>query len=577
MSSALSISIGQGSDKGRKAVNQDFHGACIPGEPQLSAKGIVVAIADGIGSSDVSQVASAAAVRGLLEDYYCTADAWSVKRSGQRVLTAINSWLYAQTRRSQYRFEKDRGYACTLSVLVLKSTTAHIFHVGDTRIYRLQGSSLELLTTDHRVSLSSEQHYLSRALGINPQVEIDYQSFAIKPGEVYVLATDGVYEHVEAAVIAAAIRTHEHDLDGAARTVIDAAMHAGSPDNLTIQIVRIEVLPGQDSEEIQRQRAGLALPPILDARMEFDGYIILRELHGSSRSHIYLAIDNETGQRVALKTPSIDRQNDGAYLDRFLVEEWVARRLNNAHILKPCTPTRPRNFLYVAMEFVDGKTLAQWLIDHPKPDLEAVRNIVAQIANGLQAFHRLEMLHQDLRPDNIMIDSAGTVKIIDFGSVRIAGWIDDAAAPRAEILGAIQYTAPEYFVGEGGSERSDLFALGVLSYQMLTGRLPYGTQVAKIRTKAAQRQLQYASALDEQREIPAWLDGVLKKAVHPNPQKRYDTLSEFVYDLRHPNRAFLNQTRAPLLERNPVLFWKSLALILAAVVAVLLNMIRAMS
>jgi len=218
--------------------------------------------------------------------------------------------------------------------------------------------------------------------------------------------------------------------------------------------------------------------------------------------------------------------------------------------------------------------LAQWMIDNPKPDLETVRGIVEQIAKGLRAFHRLEMLHQDLRPDNIMIDGTGTVKIIDFGSTRVAGIIEiSSPIEQHPLLGTAQYSAPEYFLGEGGTPRSDLFSLGVIAYQMLTGRLPYGTQVAKSTTRAAQNRLSYRSVLDDEREIPAWIDDALRKALHPNPYKRYQELSEFIYDLRHPNKAFLNKIRPPLIERNPVAFWKSVSLILTlAVIALLIKL-----
>ena len=155
------------------------------------------------------------------------------------------------------------------------------------------------------------------------------------------------------------------------------------------------------------------------------------------------------------------------------------------------------------MEFIDGQTLTQWMIDNPKPDLETVRGIVEQIAKGLGAFHRMEMLHQDVRPDNIMIDKTGTVKIIDFGSTKVTGVVE-AAPPtdHSDILGTVQYTAPEYFLGESGSPRSDQFSLGVITYQMLTGKLPYGAQAAKARTKSQYRKLRYNSALDDNREIP---------------------------------------------------------------------------
>jgi len=563
----LSVSVGQYSDKGRKPVNQDFYGFRVPAEPQLSSKGIAIALADGIGSSEVSQVAAEFAVMGFLDDYYCTSETWSVKKSVERVLDATNSWLHSRTHQSEYRYDKDRGFVCTLSGLVFKSTTAHVFHVGDTRIYRLQGGSLEQLTQDHRVRVSANESYLSRAVGFNPQIEIDYRSLEIERGDVFVLATDGVYEHVDGPFVAAAIRAAP--LDEAARAIVDEAYRRGSGDNLTVQIVAVEDIPEHGVSELQRQLARLAPAPLLEARAEIDGYRIVREIHASARSHIYLALDLQTQTLVALKTPATELQGDRDHLERFLMEEWIARRLNSPHVLKPFPRTRERRFLHVAMEYLEGQTLAQWMTDNPRPELEKVRGIIEQIARGLQAFHRMEMLHQDLRPQNIMIDGTGTVKIIDFGSARVAG-VSERAAPleRSSILGTQQYAAPEYFVGDPGTEASDLYSLGVIAYQMLSGRLPYGADAARVRTRAAQRKLQYATLLDEQRDIPAWIDAALRKAVHPDALERYEALSEFVHDMRHPNPALLRPM--PLVERNPVLFWKGVSAVLGFALFMLL-------
>lgn len=169
-----------------------------------------------------------------------------------------------------------------------------------------------------------------------------------------------------------------------------------------------------------------------------------------------------------------------------------------------------------------------------------------------------------------MIDATGTVKIIDFGATRVAG-IEEIASPIAQInlLGAALYAAPEYFLGEAGSARADLYSLGVIAYQMLSGDFPYGTQVPKSRTRAAQKKLAYKSVLREDREIPAWVDDAIAKAVHPDPYQRYEEISEFIFDLHHPNQAFLSKTRPPLIERHPVLFWKSVSFVLLLLVMVL--------
>jgi serine/threonine protein phosphatase PrpC/predicted Ser/Thr protein kinase len=571
MPTDLRVSIGQHSDRGRKELNQDFHGAMIPRQPSLGSKGIAVAVADGISSSSVSRVASESAVKGFLTDYYCTSDAWSVKTSAQRVIDATNSWLHSQTRRNPQAYDADRGYVCTLNVVVLKARTAHIFHIGDSRVYRVAGGALEQLTDDHRVVLSSEQIYLGRALGMSPQVEIDYRPVPLEEGALFLQATDGVCERLDGRMVGEAIAAHPHDLDAAARAIVMAAYERGSLDNLTVQLIRVDALPDGDAGESLGLGADLPLPPLLEARQAFDGYRVVRQIHAGSRSHAYLAVDSESDEVVVLKIPSIDLRSDPASLKPFLMEEWIARRVNSAHVLRPYQPSRKRNFLYVVTEFVDGQTLGQWMIDNPRPDVETVRGIVEQIARGLRAFHRMEMLHQDLRPENVMIDKTGTVKIIDFGAVRVAGVAEtERPADRDRIKGTVQYTAPEYFLGEGGTAPSDLFSLGVITYQMLTGRLPYGAQMARARTRSQQRSAPYISVLDNDREIPVWIDGTLRKAVHPDPRKRYEELSEFIYDLRHPNEAFLRSASAPLIERNPLLFWKGLSFVLGGAVLTLL-------
>ncbi|MCD0501534.1 bifunctional protein-serine/threonine kinase/phosphatase [Bordetella petrii] len=562
--SQLRVAAGQYSDRGRKPANQDFHGLCVPNEPLLGAKGVAVALADGISSSDVSHIASETAVASFLEDYYCTPETWSVKKSAQRVLAAANGWLHAQTRQSPHRHDQDRGYVCAMSVLVLKSTTAHILHVGDARIYRVRAGAVEQLTEDHRLWVSRDKSYLSRALGLSPHLEVDYHSQRVEMGDVYVLATDGVHEHVDAQAMIEAVTMHARELDRAAEALVDLAYACGSEDNLTVQIVRVDELPSPDAGEMARQAGALPCPPLLRDGETFDGFRIVEEVHASSRSHVYRATDIESGAMVAIKIPSLDLRHDPAYLERLLIEEWIARRIDSRHVAKAWPQARPRHYLYTVSEYLDGVTLARWMAEHPGAPLEQVVDIVEQVAKGLQAFHRQEMLHQDLRPENILIDAGGTARIIDFGSTKVAGIAEVApAGDTPQMLGTAQYAAPEYFLGEAGTPVSDIYSLGVIAYQMLTGRLPYGAEVAKTRTRAAQRRLRYESALDEQRPIPAWMDSVLGKAVHPDPKARYQELSEFVYALRHPHSTDAAHARQPLLERNPLAFWKGLCLCLA--------------
>jgi serine/threonine protein phosphatase PrpC len=579
MNRRLKVSLGQHTERGRKETNQDFHGAWIPQEPLLGAKGIAIALADGISSSSVSREASEAAVRGFLESYYDTSQALSVKKSARQVLQSINSWLHSQTRQSPFRYEeKDRGYVCTLSALVLKSATAHVFHVGDTRVYRLRDGALEQLTQDHRLVVSAEKSYLSRAMGVDARLDLDYQAQHLERGDVFVLATDGVYEHVSPRFVINAIADHAGELDVAARRIVDEAHERGSPDNLTVQIVRVDELPDGEAREAQQRVAELPFPPELAPRSEIDGYRILRELHVSARSHVWLAQDageqGDSSTPVVLKTLSTELRADPAQVDRFLMEDWIAQRIDSAHVVRRRDSGRRKTFLYNVTEFIEGQTLAQWMVDNPRPDLETVRGIVEQLARGLTAFHRLEMLHQDLRPANVMIDRTGTVKIIDLGSTRVAGVAEGRGVEDPQLLGTAQYSAPEYFLGEYGSPRSDLFSLGVITYQLLSGRLPYGAEVARAGTRAAQRRLAYRSVLDDKRAIPHWIDEVLRKATHVDPLRRYAEAAEFAHGLRHPDAEWLERRRVPLLERNPVRFWQLVSVILFVALLVALAQLQ---
>ena len=149
----LKASIGIYSDKGVKADNEDCYGVQIPDEPQLTHKGMTAVIADGMSGSDAGKQASHCCVTSFLNDYYSTPDSWTVKNAGQKILSATNSWLYSQ---GHQRYQSSKGMVSTLSILLCKSSTGYVFHIGDSRIYRLRKRNLELMTRDHRVHVSAE-------------------------------------------------------------------------------------------------------------------------------------------------------------------------------------------------------------------------------------------------------------------------------------------------------------------------------------------------------------------------------------------------------------------------------------
>jgi len=560
-SKKLKISVGFYSDKGVKPRNEDFLGALIPEDGQLIHKGITLAIADGMSGSDAGHEASHCCVVGFLNDYYSTPDSWSVKKSAQKILSATNSWLYSQ---GQQRYHSTKGMVSTLSIVVLKSKTAHLFHIGDSRIYRLRQGNLEQLTRDHRIWVSNDKNYLNRAMGIEPWLEVDYKTVLLETGDLFFMSTDGVHDFLTEKQLKNQLQS-EGELKAMAESIAQQASDNNSDDNISCQIFRVDEIPLAREDEVLRAYVNLPFPPPLEVGMSLDGYVIEAELHASKRTQIYRAFDTKTKTQVILKTPSILFEDDTHYIEHFLHEEWAGKRLQHDNILKVFGSDRVKSCIYYATEFIQGETLREWIDRQEQPDIEEVRAIVNQIAKGLMAFHRMEMLHQDLKPENIMLDNKGVIKIIDFGSVKIAGITEMTPLEQQEdnVLGTLNYTAPEYHLGQRGTTKSDLFSLAVIAYEMINGALPFGGNMPERPNKINMAKLNYVPSFQHNSMVPIWIDETLRKGVSIAPQGRYDEISEFLYNLATPNPIFLKERgNLPLIERNPVAVWRGVSGIL---------------
>jgi len=550
MPNSLKINYASECLAGGKEINEDACGIQIPTGQTLTTKGIAIAIADGMSGSDAGKEASRVCTDGFLNDYFSTPDSWTVKTSAHKIMSALNHWLHGN---GQRQYKSHKGMVTTLSALVLKSNTGYLFHVGDTRIYRLRGTELKQLTYDHRVEINENRSLLTRAMGIDVRLDIDYRTIPLEVDDLYLLLTDGVHEFVTDKVLKDLLIANKQDLDKAVHDIIQTAIDHNTNDNITVQLVKIEDLPGENEEEFYQKLTELPFPPPLEANMILDGYKILRHMFSNKRTEVYLAQDTETNQNVILKAPSVNYDDDIEYINRFLHEEWAGRRINESHVMKVLEITRTRTALYYIAEHIEGRTLRQWMEDEPRPTITVVRDFIKQIASGLRAFHRLEMIHQDLKPENIIIDEHGTLKIIDFGSTKISG-IDEITTPIVEnnLLGTINYTAPEYHTGSSGSNRSDIFSLGVIAYELLTGHLPYGKELSAKNI----RRVSYRPLKNFNPETPLWVDKAVEKAVQINPEYRYGKLSEFVAALSKPDKEVMKNEFVPLIQRSPAYFWR---------------------
>lgn len=556
MATQLKVSIGGYSSAGIKPENQDAINYSIPKDLSIGTKGIIAVLADGVSSSEEAKQASNTAVSSFIEDYLSTPDTWSTKKSCQQVISAINSWLYKQ---GSFLENELRGWVTTFDAIIFKSTSIHIVHIGDSRVYRLRDGELTQMTKDHIAWINKDTRYLSRALGIDSSLQIDYKTDELQKNDIYLQTSDGVHDFLKEKELVQ-ILSMPHATKEIAKRLVEKAISNQSDDNLSAQVILIRELPNATKQEVYDKLSELPLPPELEPGMKLDGFEILQEVCLSPRSQIYLARDIETNQELILKTPSVNFADDPWHLDGFIREEWIGQRLKHPGLMKTYQFNRVKKFLYFTTEYIKGFTLRQWMQQNPTPNVNEVINYIEQISSALRAMHRQDVIHQDLKPENIMIDEKNRIKIIDFGAVHAAGLAELASVlQRQQPEGTLNYTAPEYLMGEKGSKRSDIFSLSVIAYELLTGKLPYKEKKTNKFQLNNYQHMQYISVKKYREDLPGWIDIALKKGCMPNPEKRYALLSELTHNLKSPKDNLLNYDEEPLITRNPILLWQLIA------------------
>ena len=275
-----------------------------------------------------------------------------------------------------------------------------------------------------------------------------------------------------------------------------------------------------------------------------------------------------------MKTPSPNFQDDAEYIDRFVSEEWIGKRLEHKNLVKVISRSTKSKFLYYLMEELRGQNLADWLTSKEgNPGVEEVVKITTQIVDGVRALHRKETLHQDLKLENVFIDPEGNVKVIDFGSCNIGG----LSAVHTDGIGmvTIDYAATEYRIdGASVGVRSDQFSIAMIAYRLLSGgKCPYGANWDKAQNIRDFSGLDYTPVYAHQPMVPVWIDGALKKALQTSSESRYYTLSEFITDLKKPNSEYVEARFMSIIEKDPLLFWKvtSAILLIALIISLIVD------
>jgi len=558
----LTVCIGGYSTAGKREINQDAFAVKEPYSlSEKNVKGIVACVADGVSCSDHSQQASHTSVTQFIADYYSTQQSWDVKQSASKVLNSLNTWLYKHNENDV----RHNGLITTFSSVIIKSTTAHLLHVGDSRIYRYRDKQLTQLSHDHSRTVYRQNPVLTRALGMDSHLEFDYQSLPLQVGDVFLLCSDGVHDYVSEALLTEYLQKintlpSTKIFETLTKNICDHALELGSSDNITCLMIQITALPNADLNELFTHLKGLIIPPAMQVGNEIDGFKIEKILHEGTRSHVYLAVNKQTQQSVVLKMPSLNFEEDLDYLLGFYKEQWVGQSINHPNIMAIEPNIKGSVFLYHICEHIEGVTLRQWMQENPRPTLQQAHNIIIKVVNAVRVLQRAGMVHRDLKPENIIISVHNEVKLIDFGTVKISGFEDIIKEQQDEPLGAVDYIAPEYLNHGESSVLSDLFSIGVMLYEVLTGHLPYPMNQGHSLERARHFNWVYEPLQKHREDLPKRLNRILEKAVHPKLNERYSSMSEFVTDLtQSQNKQTTQELKPALLERDPATFWKLLA------------------
>lgn len=568
---SLKVSVGGYSCSGPKAENQDAFAVHCPPEnsAELTYKGWVACLADGVSCSENAQRASQTAVSNFINDYYSTSDTWGVKKSAAKVLSSLNSWLFHHGRHNN---TLSNGLVTTFSAVVIKSNSAHIFHVGDSRVYLFRDGKLRQLSRDHCQKSSSGQSYLSRALGMDSHLEVDYSVEDLQPKDLLLISSDGFHDFLfhdflEQALQDIAEHTDGRDFEREAKRLVATALESEGDDNCTCLLLRIDDLPEQELVEVQRQLSDQVIPPVLEVGHKLDGYEVQRVLHQGPRSHVYLVSHPGHSNPLVLKVPSLVFADDKTYLEAFAREEWVGRRLNHSGLMKILPRPLASPFLYHLCEYVEGKSLRQWMLDNPQPSLTQVRDCLAAIIPPVRALQRAGVIHGDLKPENIMMTESGQVIVLDFGAAIVNGLEDIAHTKETRPLGALDYMAPEQLLNNNVDHRADIFSLSVIIYEMLAEKLPFKIGNLQYQKPSTLEHWRYVSLRKQRHDLPLWLDKAVEKGLHPRADNRYQALSELENDLSQPN-SDLDTEFTPLFERNPLLGWKLLSALLSILIVI---------
>ena len=546
----LKFEIGQSSLTGPRPRNEDYIGVVTPVAEQLSTKGALIAVADGVSGNAGGGEAAEMTVRTVSADYYAAPDTWQPLAALDKVLAAANRWVISQASANR----DMAGMATTLSVLILRGQRYYTAHVGDTRIYLLREGALKQLTTDHVWDRPDMRHVLKRAVGLDAHLAVDYAEGTLQQGDIFAMMSDGVWDTLGEKSIHQSLGKFDNP-----QMICDhltkLAISKGSQDNSTAVVVKIQALGKDTLTALLESGKHLTVPNKLGIGESLDGFEVVELLHDSRASLLYKVRNLETKQLFVLKTLQPLLANDVESCNGLLNEEWLGKRVVSQFVPQvfPIAPEK-RSKLYYVMSWHEGATLEQRLESGHHFTVAGTAKIGMDMMRGIGGLHRLNIIHRDIKPANVHIASDQRLRILDLGVAISTGM---ATGEASQNPGTPSFMAPELFDGAEATPQSDIYAAGVTLYHLLTRKYPYGEIEPFQHPKFGE-----PTPLTRYRpDIPKWLENIVMKAVAREPIKRFETAEEMLHALEVGElKPILAPARTPLIARARFVKWQWLAL-----------------
>lgn len=554
----LSVAAGFASETGHRPANEDFGAVYLGSAIEQATRGILAALADGMGGAKGGRIAAELAVHSLIEGYYAAPETIGPGKGAERPLAAYNRWLHAQG-----RTETMQGAGTTLTALIVKGRRAHVVHVGDSRAWHLRGDRLTCLTQDHTLARAELSHVLYRAVGLEERLRLDHAEVDLVPHDRLLLTSDGVHGALGEKRLAALLGARG-SAEADSTAIVEAALVAGTRDNATAIVLDIIALPETEYVGVAAELARLPILPPPEAGESVDGFLLEARIADSRHARLFRSVDTTSGETVLVKFPKTELVSETGARMAFAREIVIGQRIDSPFVGSglPVAPER-QSRLFGVQPLYAGETM-EVRLSRGLPPMRAGIAHAIQLTRAVVALHRLHIIHRDIKPENVLLEPDGGLKLIDLGVARLPRTEDFHTD---EIPGTPGHMAPEQFSGNAGDPLTDQFALGVTLYRWFTGRWPFGEQEAFQRPR-------FGSAprpSSHRPEMPAWLDAALLRAIALDPAKRHGDAIELLRLLEGGGAISRTEHRSfvPLIERDPVRFWQGVALLLAlALIAV---------